>query len=142
MIRIEETVLTPKPRNEVFAYVADFSTTAEWDPGIRSAVRTSGDGGAGTMYDLEATFMGRTVAVPYEVLESVADERFVIKGENASFVGLDTITFHDRDGATEIVYVAEFTMKGFLRFVEPLLRPVFNSLGKKAVGGLDKVLNG
>ncbi|HSG80593.1 MAG TPA: SRPBCC family protein [Acidimicrobiia bacterium] len=142
MIRIEETVLTPKPRNEVFAYVADFSTTAEWDPGIRTAVRTAGDGGVGTTYDLEATFMGRTVPVIYEVLESVENERFVIKGENDSFIGLDTITFHDRDGATEIVYVAEFTMKGVLRFAELLLRPVFNALGKKAVGGLDNVLNG
>jgi len=142
MIRIEETVITPKPLGDVFTYVADFSTTAEWDPGIHSAVRSSGDGGVGTRYDLVASFMGRTVPVTYEVLEVAEDERFVIKGENASFVGLDTITFHDRDGATEIVYVAEFTMKGFLRFVEPLLKPVFNSLGKKAVGGLDRVLNG
>ena len=142
MIRLEETVLTPKPRDEVFAYVADFSTTAEWDPGIRTAVRTSGDGGPGTTYDLEATFMGRTVPVTYEVLERVDGERFVIKGETSSFVGLDTITFHDRDGATEVVYAAEFTMKGVGRFVEPLLRPVFTKLGRKAVAGLDGVLNG
>jgi carbon monoxide dehydrogenase subunit G len=142
MIRIEETILTARPRDEAFAYVADFTTTAEWDPGIESAVRTSGDGGVGTTFDLEATFMGRTVPVTYEVLEVVPGERFVIKGENDSFVGVDTITFHDRDGATEIVYAAEFTMKGIARFIEPLLRPTFRKLGRKAVGGLDRALNG
>ncbi|MDX1689548.1 MAG: SRPBCC family protein [Acidimicrobiia bacterium] len=142
MIRLEETVITPKPRAEVFAYVADFSTTAEWDPGIVSAERTSGDGGVGTTYRLEATFMGRTVPVTYEVLEYVEDERFVVEGSNPSFTGLDTITFHDRDGATEVVYVAEFEMKGLLRLVEPLLRGTFRKLGRKAVDGLDRVLNG
>ena len=142
MIRLEETVLTSKPRSDVFAYVADFSTTAEWDPGIRAATRTSGDGGVGTLYELEATFMGRSVPMSYEVLESVEDERFVVRGEASSVVGVDTIEFIERDGATEIVYVAEFTMKGFGRFIEPLLKPVFIKLGRKAVSGLDRALNG
>ena len=25
---------TPRPRAEVFAYLSDFSTTGEWDPGV------------------------------------------------------------------------------------------------------------
>ena len=34
----------------MFAYLSDFTTTNEWDPGTVSTERVSGDGGVGTTY--------------------------------------------------------------------------------------------
>ena len=45
---IERTVTVDRPPAEVFAYLADFTTTTEWDPGTVRTTRESGDGGVGT----------------------------------------------------------------------------------------------
>ena len=73
MITIQETATTARPRPEAFAYVADFTTAAEWDPGLRYSERVSGDGGVGTRYRVGATFAGRVVPMIYEVIEHGPD---------------------------------------------------------------------
>jgi len=49
-MKFERTVRVQKPLDEVFAYLSDFTTNAEWDPGTVSMVRTTGDGDVGTVY--------------------------------------------------------------------------------------------
>ena len=39
MARYNASVYSPRPPGEVFAYLSDFSTTAEWDPGVVEAER-------------------------------------------------------------------------------------------------------
>jgi len=39
MARYKASLDTPRPPDEVFAYLSDFSTTAEWDPGVVEAER-------------------------------------------------------------------------------------------------------
>jgi carbon monoxide dehydrogenase subunit G len=140
-IRIEETVVTRRPRPEVFGYVADFKKVAEWDPGIRSSTRVFGDGGVGTRYEVEATFAGRVVPMTYEVIEHEEPERIVLHGTAPTAEATDDIRFEDDDGGTRIVYRAEFVLKGALRLLGPLLRPIFTRLGTKAMAGLDSTLN-
>ena len=141
-IRIKEIVTTEMPPPEVFAYVADFTSVAEWDPGIRSSSRVSGDGGVGTRYEVEATFAGRMVPMTYEVVERVDPERIVLRGTAPTADATDDILFEADGAGTRITYRAEFTLKGVLRFFTLLLRPVFTRLGKKAMAGLDATLNG
>ncbi len=140
-IRIEETVTTKRPLSEVFAYVADFTKVAEWDPGIRLSTRVSGDGGVGTRYEVEATFAGRVVPMTYEVVEREDPERIVLRGTAPTAEAIDDIRFEADGEGTRITYRAEFTLKGVLRFFGLLLRPVFTRLGKKALAGLDATLN-
>jgi len=33
-VRLQRTVTVQKPLGKVFAYLSDFTTTTEWDPGI------------------------------------------------------------------------------------------------------------
>lgn len=52
-----------RPLNEVFAYAADFANGEEWDPGVKSAQKTSdGPVGVGTTYDLQGHF-GRAQSI-------------------------------------------------------------------------------
>ncbi len=142
MITIRETVTTPRPRPEVFAYVADFTTAAEWDPGIRSSVRVAGDGGVGTRYEVGATFAGRVVPMTYEVIEHAAPTRIVLRGLAATVAAVDTISFEEAPGGgTRVTYRADFTLKGALRHLGFVMQPVFGRLGRKAIGGLGKALS-
>jgi carbon monoxide dehydrogenase subunit G len=143
MISIQETTSTPRPRPEVFAYVADFAKVAEWDPGIASARRVAGEGGVGTRYQVEAIFAGRAVPMTYEVVEHSVPERIVLRGAAATLDAVDDIRFEETEsGGTRVVYRADFTLKGPLRFLVLPMRPLFKRLGRRAVGGLGKALNG
>ncbi len=142
MITITETVTTTKQRSEVFAYLADFTTVSEWDPGIVASRRASGDGGIGSVYEVTATFAGRHVPMTYEVLEMTSPERIVLRGTGASAEALDTIECFEHGDGTRVVYTAVFRLAGLLRFVEPLLRGTFRRLGRTAIEGLDRALNG
>lgn len=142
MVRLERHITVPVSPEEAYDYVADFSTSAEWDPGIRSAIQIEGDGiGVGAKYELVAEFMGRPSTLVYETLEADRPGRFVIVGKNARFKGLDVITFAPEGEGTGITYVAEFTMKGLLRFAEPFLSGAFNKLADKALAGMEASLS-
>ena len=68
MTKVSQTVLVPRPADEVFAYLADFTNTAEWDPGVAEASQTSeGPVGFRSTFDLVTIFRGRRVPVSYDV---------------------------------------------------------------------------
>lgn len=139
-IRRSVTVATPVSR--AFAYLADFTTTTEWDPGTVSTTRTSGDGGVGTTYHNVSRFLGRETELDYEVVERVEGERIVLVGRNATVTAEDTMAFTGDDTTTTLTYTARFTFSGLTRFLAPLLAPAFARLGNEAEEGLRRALNG
>jgi uncharacterized protein YndB with AHSA1/START domain len=139
-MRLTRTVTTAKPLDKVFAYLSDFSTTTEWDPGTVRTVRTAGDGGPGTEYHNTSTFAGRQIQLTYVVKELVPNKRISLRGENGTVIADDTMTFRAADGETEVTYTADFTFKGVVRFVAPLLKPAFTRLGNQAETGLAAAL--
>jgi uncharacterized protein YndB with AHSA1/START domain len=139
-MRLLTTVVTDKPLAEVFAYLADFTTTTEWDPGTVTTVRQRGDGSVGTTYLNTSTFLGRQTQLTYVVRELVPDERIQLRGENQTVVSVDTMSFRTIETGTEVTYEAEFTFKGPARFVAPLLRPALERLGRQAQTGMREAL--
>ena len=139
-MRLERTVTVDIPVHSAFAYLADFTTTTEWDPGTVSTFRLGGDGGAGTSYKNISTFLGRQTELTYVVEDLVTDERIRLRGENDTVISVDTMTFRQTGAATEVTYTAEFTFKGLSRLVAPLLRPAFVRLGDAAEEGLRSAL--
>ena len=56
MARYKATVETPRDPGEVFAYLSDFSTAEEWDPGtVRSERLDDAPLGEGTEFRLVAS---------------------------------------------------------------------------------------
>ena len=125
----------------VFDYLADFTTTNEWDPGTVVTVNRHGDGGVGTTYLNTSTFLGRETQLTYVVREFVRGERIQLRGENKTVIAVDTMRFRSTDAGTEVTYTAEFTLKGRSRLLAPLLRPAFERLGTDAQTGMHKALN-
>lgn len=139
-MRIERTVTVDVPVRRAFDYLADFTTTTEWDPGTVSTVRRDGDGGVGTTYRNTSRFLGRETELTYVVEELVPDERVRLRGENKTVVSVDTMTFRPVAMGVEVTYTAEFTFKGLSRWLAPLLKPAFVRLGNQAESGLRTAL--
>ncbi len=140
MITIHRTVTTTTAPDRVHAYLADFSTAAEWDSGTQSCERISGDGGVGTRYRNVSTFAGRSVELTYTLTE-LTPTRIVLVGRNATTTSTDTIDVSPRGSGSTIDYRAEFTFSGPARFLQPLLKPLFGRLGDKTAQTLTTALD-
>jgi carbon monoxide dehydrogenase subunit G len=145
-VKIERTVTVDRPLGAVFAYLADFSTTSEWDPGTVKTVRESGDGSVGTRYRNTSTFAGRQTELTYVVEERLENALIRLRGENSTVVAHDTMRFDavpagaGPDLGTRVTYTADFDFKGLTRFVGPLLAPAFKRLGDEAEKGMREAL--
>ena len=142
MARYTTTLETPRPRHDVAAYLTDFATTQEWDPGVVEAQRLDdGPLGLGSRFRVIARFLGRRAELTYEIVRHSPDEMVTLRGENATVVSLDTMRFSDTpDGGTRVTYEADLTLKGPLRALDPLLRVAFNRVGDRAAAGLQAEL--
>lgn len=140
MTTIKRTVTVQRPVADVFAYLSDFTTTNEWDPGTVETRRVSGDGGVGTSYHNVSKFAGRETELVYVVEEVVPNQIFALRGENRTVVAHDTMTFREVGTGTEVTYLAEFTFKGVAKYLAPLLAPAFKKLGDEAEQGLREAL--
>ena len=132
------TALTP---DEAFAYLSDFSTTAEWDPGVVEA-RRLGDGPIreGTEFRVVAQFLARRTPLSYRVTEHDPPHAITLRGENATVVSLDRMTFEDSGAGTRVIYDATLTLKGPLGLLDPVLAVVFGRVGDRALAGLRRTL--
>jgi uncharacterized protein YndB with AHSA1/START domain len=140
VITIERVVTVEKSVESVFAYLSDFETTTEWDPGTLSTVKVEGDGGPGTKYQNKSSFAGRETELEYVVQQREAGRVFQLRGENKTVSALDTMTFRATDSGTEVTYRAEFEFKGVTRLIEPLFKPQFKKLGDEAEEGMRAAL--
>ena len=121
----------------MFAYLSDFTTTTEWDPGTVKTVRTGGGAEIGTEYQNTSTFAGRRqTELTYAVHDLVPNKRIALRGENATVIAHDTITFRQVGSQTEVTYTADFTFKGAAQLIASLMKPAFTRLGDQAEAGL------
>ncbi|HUO69869.1 MAG TPA: SRPBCC family protein [Solirubrobacteraceae bacterium] len=137
MARYRATIDTPREREDVFAYISDFSSTQEWDPGVVEAERLNEAAvGEGTEFRLVAEFLGRKTALTYRIVEYDPPRAVTFRGENATVISNDRITFAPLGEGTRITYDAELLLKGPLRLADPLLGLAFNRVGDRALAGL------
>ena len=140
-MKLQRSVETATPPAAVFAYLSDFTTTNEWDPGTVRTTLLSGDGGVGTKYHNVSKFAGRETELTYEVIENTPDSRFVVRGENKTVVALDTIDIEPVDTGSRVTYTADFEFSGVAKYFAPLLAPACKKLGDEAEQGLRDALN-
>ena len=135
-MQIQRSVETTASPAAVFAYLSDFTTTTEWDPGTVRTTRVSGDGGVGTKYHNVSKFAGRETELTYEVTEHQPDSRLALRGENKTVVARDTMELSAAGSGTRVTYTADFEFKGLAKYAAPLLGPAFKKLGDEAEQGL------
>ena len=146
-MEITRTVETSTPVEKVFAFLSDFTTTNEWDPGTVETKRISGTGDVGTEYHNTSKFMGRKTELVYTTKHLSAPSKIVLEGNNKTVRATDTMTLSSTaSGGTRVVYNARFDFKGVVGKLAPVLSPVlapaFKKLGDEAVVGMTKALDG
>ena len=138
MARYTAAVDTNWDREVAFAYLADFASIADWDPGVVRARRLTDDGPeVGSRYEVISSFLGREVPLEYEIVEIEPPRRVLLRAETSTVVSLDELTFDLRPGGGTIVtYDADLSMKGIAVAAELPMRLAFRRLGDAARDGL------
>ena len=140
-MRLERAVTTDKPVERVFAYLSDFTTTTDWDPGTVRTTLTSGDGGVGTVYRNVSKFAGRETELDYTVVEHEENQRFALEGKNKTVTAHDLMTFTSTPtGGTEVRYVADFDFGRLTPVLSLVMWPFFKKLGDEAEKGMTEAL--
>lgn len=130
-----------KPIGEVFAYTADFSNVADWDPGVSEASQVGGGPiGKGTLFNVTAKFGASEIPMVYEITEYEAEHKVVLVGTSDTLDAVDEIIFSERPAGTVVEYIADLTFKNWFRHVAPLARPLMNRVGERALDGLVETL--
>ena len=145
MARYLVHVRTPMAPDDAFAYMADLTNFAEWDPGVDHAKQVKGNGpAADAAYDVAVKAAGRTITLRYDIINYDAPHAVTAFAENGLLSSLDTITVKpdDKGSGSVVTYDAVLKLKGPLALADPLLRLSFNKIGDRAAAGLVTALSG
>ncbi len=142
MAHYRTTVSSPAPADDVYAYLANFVTIADWDPGVSEAELIAGvTAAAGAVYRVVTSNLGVSLPLEYTILEAVAPEdgfagRVVLEASTNDFRSYDVITVTPTVTGCDVTYDADLALKGFRRPFDPLLRIAFKVIGDRARAGL------
>jgi hypothetical protein len=143
MARYLVHVRSPRPPGDAFAYMADLSNFAEWDPGVERAELASGDGpGPGAAFDVVVKGIAGSLTLRYHVTHYVAPTEIVARAQSRLLTSLDTITVRKIDSGSLVTYDAELTLNGLLGALDPLVGLAFKRIGDRAAAGLIRALEG
>jgi hypothetical protein len=143
MARYTGTIVTSKPAEEVYDYMADFRSVEQWDETVTEAKLVGNQQpGKGARYSVTVKLAGRENTFEYETLEADRPHRVLLKAESGSVVSLDTITVREIAEGTELVYDAKLEPKGLAKVADPVLGLLFKRLGDNAAKGLARELDG
>ena len=142
MAHYATTVTSPGSPTEVFEYLADFSSTAEWDPGVSEARSLTDEPlRVGARFHVVADFLGRRVPLEYRTVEIDPPRRVVLCAETPTVVSEDTITVSALPGSgAQVTYDASLRLRGALRVADPVLGLLFRRVGDHAKAGLAATL--
>ncbi|MEZ4266474.1 MAG: SRPBCC family protein [Myxococcota bacterium] len=142
MARYTTSVQTPLAAPAAFAYMADVTHFAEWDPGVVRVSRVVGDGASvGSAYDLWFKTVGTTL-MRYVVTEYDAPRRVLLTARTRLVTSVDEIRVAPSSAGegSLVTYDAVLTLNGPLRVFDSLLDAAFQRIGDRAAVGLRRVL--
>jgi hypothetical protein len=133
--------VAPDP-TAVFDAIADFSTSASWDPGVLEARRVRPGSptadGVGARYDLTVSFRGRSSEMLYTTTRYERPILVVLEGVGPRITATDTIEFEPApQGGTRITYTADLRLKGVAKLAAPFLSGAFEQMGRRAIDGME-----
>ena len=141
MARISEPLHVPVPVETAFDHVADFTTTAGWDPGITEARRLDdGPIGLGSRFEVRLRLGLATVPLVYEISAYERPPRVVLTTRGLAYRGEDDVRFESTAEGTKVTWNALFALRGPGLLLDPVLGVGFRRTAAKAVAGLERSL--
>ena len=113
----------------MWRYLADLRSIAEWDPSVEVRLVSGEPGTVGARYELDVSFLGRTITLPYETVKAEPPHRVVFAprptpSRSATRPGSACST---AGGA--VTWDADLRLEGPRRILDLPLRAAFNRLG-------------
>lgn len=141
MTTLREQIATTLPPADVFDYIADFESAAEWDPGVAHARRLDqGQLGVGSRYELGVRMGGRVVPMTYRITVFERPTRVVLEGEGSTVEALDDIRFVPAIEGTVVDYTADIRLRGWMRLIQPFVGGAMTKVGRDAAAGMTRTL--
>jgi NAD(P)-dependent dehydrogenase (short-subunit alcohol dehydrogenase family) len=142
VIRLQESLSSPRRAAECFAFAADFRNLPWWDPTAVAATKlTPGALAAGTVFEIVVMFGPRRLPMRYVITEFEPPQRVVLHGEGDGVTAVDEIRFEPLATGTRVVYTADITLKSAGRLTERAAQPIIAFNGKRAIAGLRRALD-
>lgn len=142
MARYIDAIDVPQEIEHTFDYVADFSQTAEWDPGVRSAwPRTADAPQLGSEFVVNISVLGAEVELEFEITEYERPNYLVMTGGNSMIRSIDKISFTPQGRGTRVTYEARVDIVGISQLADPILGLLLQRVGQVAIRGLRERLN-
>ena len=135
------TITSARSAADTFAYLAEFSNAAGWDPGVLDAEQVgAGPVTVGTAFRLAVPFLGRRLTLVYQVIRLDPGREVVLRAAGRLLLATDRITVSEDGDRAVVRYEAQVRLRGPLRLVDPLLARGFRAVGDRAAAGLRSAL--
>jgi uncharacterized protein YndB with AHSA1/START domain len=141
MLETTNSVTINRPREDVFAYLADGTNDLEWRPGVLDIARVKGDGsGVGAIYrqGVKGPF-GRRVAADYEVVDWEPPERIGFRTVAGPVRPKGSYELIEAEGATKLTMTLRCSPSGLARLMKAGIRRSMES-EVAALANLKRVL--
>jgi hypothetical protein len=137
MPRYRTEITVPRHPEEVFDYLARFSSAAEWDPSVMHAeMLTPEPVGMGSEFRLVVRSFGSDRPFVYRITAFDRPRSVTLVAETAQVHSHDAITVEPAGTGSRIVYDARLDFHGLARLATPILALTLRRLGDAATGGL------
>ncbi len=141
MIVLHEKIDVPRPLREVFDYIRDFRTTAEWDATAIAAQKLStGPIAVGTRFNVTCEMPVGSVDLLYTVTHLEQDKAIELHGSCRLFEVNDVIHLSETATGTHIDYRASFDVKIPLGPAAGAVRRGMEKMGYASVQGMKRAL--
>ena len=142
MIRTEVVTVIDRPVDEVFAFVADFTTLPQYDRWVESVERVDdGPIGVGSAWTHRRTQGRRRIDAPIELVEYRSPRSFAMVSGSPGFEVRSSMTFEAIDPATtKVTELLEMRLSGLPRLFEPMIRRQVPGQGEEVHRQLKRVL--
>ena len=142
MARYIDAIDVPLEIEHAFDYLADFSRTAEWDPGVSSAWPQTADAPQlGSKFVVNISVLGAEVELEFEITEYERPYYLVMTGGNSIIRSIDKVSFTPQGQGTRVTYEARVDLVGVSQLADPLLGLLLQRVGQVAIRGLRERLN-
>jgi carbon monoxide dehydrogenase subunit G len=141
MARYVVRIRTPLSPAVAFAFMADLTNFAQWDPGVVRAAQVVG-ARPGPDAAFDVTVKGMRKPLRYVTDEYEPPTRVVVQARSRTLTSLDVITVEPDDDGSVVTYDAQLTLNGVFAVGSPLLGGAFARIAERAADGLLQALNG
>lgn len=128
MIKMEQSIVINRPREEVFAFLVNPANETQWQADlVDSKFTSSGDIGIGTKGRDLRQFMGKQIETTWEVTEYQPSHKMAFRIIKGPIPFQASYAFESVHGGTKLSFKAWAETKGVSKLFDPLV----NRMGQK-----------